>query len=79
MNSIELSENKISTLEEGTFDDVRQEELKVELYDNEFNCDCKLQWFKQWHDTVKFFFKDIFTNLFQVLEAVLLLLQELSV
>lgn len=54
LNSIELSENKISTLKEGTFDDVKQEELKVELYDNEFNCDCKLQWFKKWHDKVNF-------------------------
>ena len=52
LNEIELSENKLSRFEEGTFDGLKVEELRIEFYENPIICDCKMKWFKQWHDQV---------------------------
>jgi len=47
-----LSENKLTKLPKGVFSNITNERLAVELWRNEFVCDCQLKWFKEWIDQV---------------------------
>uniref|UniRef100_H2ZAL7 LRRCT domain-containing protein n=1 Tax=Ciona savignyi TaxID=51511 RepID=H2ZAL7_CIOSA len=47
---IDLSENKLSTLPATVFSNISQERLTVELWENQFVCDCKMKGIKAWID-----------------------------
>ena len=52
LNHIELNDNNIATIKEGSFEGIKHEEMKIEMYENPINCDCHLSWFKDWHKEV---------------------------
>merc|ERR1712136_482793 len=47
-----FSENKIKTLSAVTFNDISEERLTIDLWENDFMCDCKMKDFKAWIESM---------------------------
>jgi len=52
LRRVTFSENKIQTLTAGTFNDISEERLNIDLWENDFMCDCKMKGFKAWIESM---------------------------